>query len=484
MKKKICLLLAVLALMALPLAASAAEFTLGGQIALYTIWDSTQTNGNLTNLILRNNDPNFQHGRTKFSAEKSRLFFLMKGPQLWGAQTTGYIEFDFDNSMNVTTAAGSLSASPQKARVVLRHAFFRLNWPSAELLMGQYWSLLTEDIPDVANPGSDAGWGNPYFREPQIRVSYKCGPWDMAMAISEPSNGQQGTTLDPSQQNNNNIYDGESSETPRFTGRVKYEADLWGKAPYYGKPRGFSARLASSWQRTRFRAFSTTQARTFGQDDWATVSVTQNNQLYLNNWIVEGSVFIPILTSSTPSNARTLSIMSQWYVGAGLDVAADDYSANSSYLYRNSGVGFSKGVPFGFYDRELMKRYGGFVQGTYYFTDEWYLNLVWSMNKAFGVSRNATPFSIPGEIPIFGSVPNFATIDRSSDPAKFNQAYYATLYYRPIQALKFGLEYTYARSDYFQLRNSTGNQGSTTALSSKSDVGENHRLLFVGYFYF
>ncbi len=472
MKRKICLLLAVLALMALPLAASAAEFTLGGQIALYTIWDSTQTNGNLTNLILRNNDPNFQHGRTKFSAEKSRLFFLMKGPQLWGAQTTGYIEFDFDNSMNVTTAAGSLGTSPQKARVGLRHAFFRLNWPSVELLMGQYWSLLTEDIPDVANPGSDAGWGNPYFREPQIRVSYKCAPFDIALAISEPSNGQQGTTLDPSQQNNSNIYDGESSETPRVTGRVKYEADLWGKAPYYGNPRGFSVRLASSWQRTRFRTFSATQARTFGQNDWATVSVHQRDQQYLNNWIVEGSVFIPILTSSTPSNARTLSIMSQWYVGAGMDIVADDYSANSSFL---SWTGTSNN-----YDRELMQRFGGFIQGTYYFTNEWYLNLVWSMNKAFGVSRNLTG----NEGSLNGFMPYFATIDPSSDPAKFNQAYYATLYYRPIQALKFGLEYTYARSEYFQQRNSVGNQNSLTRLSDKSDLGENHRLLFVGYFYF
>jgi hypothetical protein len=477
MKRKICLLLAVLAIMAMPLAASAAEFTLGGQIALYTVWDSTQTNGNLTNLINRNNDANFQHGRLKFSAEKSRMYFLIKGPQIWGAQTSGYIEWDFDNSMNVTTAAGSLGTSPQKARLALRHAFFRLNWPSVELLMGQYWSLLTEDIPDVANPGSDAGWGNPYFREPQIRVSYKTCGFDFALALSEPSNGQQGTTLDPSQSANNNIYDGESSETPRVTGRIKYEADFWGKAPYYGQPRGFSARLAGSWQRTRFRAFTDTQARTFNEDHWATITANQRDQQYLNNWIVEGSVFIPILCSSTPSPARTLSILAQWYVGAGLDNVADDYSANSSFLSW-TGIGTN-------YDRELMKRYGGFVQGTYYFTNEWYLNLVWSMNKAFGVSRSLTG----NEGSLNGFMPFFATIDASSDPAKMNQAYYATLYYRPIQALKFGLEYTYARTDFMQNQGvkttaAIPGDGTATFYRNPTTVGENHRLLFVGYFYF
>ena len=478
MKRKICLLLAVMAFMALPLAASAAEFTLGGQIALYSIWDSTQTNGNLTNLINRNNDPNFQHGRLKFSAEKSRLFFLMKGPQLWGAQTSGYIEFDFDNSMNVTTAAGSLGTSPQKARIGLRHAFFRLNWPSVELLMGQYWSLLTEDIPDVANPGSDAGWGNPYFREPQIRVSYKCDPFDFALAISEPSNGQQGTTLDPSQQNNGNIYDGESAETPRVTGRLKYEADLWGKAPYYGKPRGFSARLASSWQRTRFRAFSSTQARTFGQNDWETVIVTQNNQIYLNNWIVEGSMFIPVIPTYSKNLAGTASILTQWWVGAGMDIWFEDAPNNASFLTWQ-GLGNGSGTDPWQYDRQLMKRYGGFIQGQYYFTNEWYLNAVWGMNKAFGVPQNTDPGRITEANP---NGYTLATIAPNSDLLKMNQQYNLALWYRPIQALKFGLEYTYMRSDFFQKAGPS--IGANPHGVNTTDLGENHRLMFCGFFFF
>jgi len=473
MKKKICLLLAVLALMALPLAASAAEFTLGGQIEFLTIWDSTQVNANLTRFVARNNDPDFQHGRLKFSAERSRLYFLMKGPQIWGAQTTGFIEFDFDNASDVNTAAGALSYSPQKARLGLRHAFFRLSWPQTELVMGHYWSLLTEDIPETGDPGSPLSRaGDPYIREPQIRLTQKCGPWDISLAVSEPSNGSLGTTLDPSQSSVNNNFSGESSETPKLSGRIKYERDLWGTAPYYGKPRGFSARLAAAWQRSRYRSFSATNARTWGENDYQGVSVFQRDQQYLNQWLVEGSLFIPVIASHTPNPSGTLSLMTQWYVGAGVDNFAVDQPANSSFLKWQGIDSLQRNV----YDRELMKQYGGFVQGQYWFTEQWYLNAVWGMFKGFGVDRDTDP-NAPGGF-------RFATIDRSSDPVKFNQNYILTLYYRPIQALKFGLEYAYVRADYFQQRNTAGNQNALTKVGQTADIGENHRLLFVGYFFF
>jgi len=56
-----------------------------------------------------------------------------------------------------------------------------------------------------------------------------------------------------------------------------------------------------------------------------------------------------------------------------------------------------------------------------------------------------------------------------------HQQYYATLWYQPVKALKFGMEYTYARTNYFQKIQ----QGSEI-----SDQGGNHRLLFVGFFFF
>jgi hypothetical protein len=49
------------------------------------------------------------------------------------------------------------------------------------------------------------------------------------------------------------------------------------------------------------------------------------------------------------------------------------------------------------------------------------------------------------------------------------------VYYRPIQALKFGLQYSYMRTDYFQI---------TTVGSRNTSWGDNHRVEFGGWFYF
>ena len=39
------------------------------------------------------------------------------------------------------------------------------------------------------------------------------------------------------------------------------------------------------------------------------------------------------------------------------------------------------------YDAELLKKFGGFVEGQYYFTNQWFVNAVYGVSKAYGVSR-------------------------------------------------------------------------------------------------
>ena len=485
--KKTFLLLIALSLLVIPATASAVEFTLGGYIKMETIWDSTQTQKNLLNPggINRNNDPNFQHGRLKMTAENSRMWFLIKGPTIWGATTTGYIEWDFDEHANVNTASGALSYGPQKARIGLRHAFFRLNWPTTELLMGQYWSLLTEEIPETANFGAVTTAGQPFERVPQIRLTQKFCDLTASVAITEPVSGIWGLSLDSSQSSGftgaaNNVYGGESSETPKFEGRVKWEADLWGKAAFWGVPRPFSVRLAAAWQRTRFRAFSFTNNRTFGQDQWAPgITGVQRDQQYLNNWLVEGSMFIPVIPTYNKSLAGTASILAQWWVGAGMDIWFEDAPNNASYLkWAGLGDGLA-GNPWQ-YDRALVKRYGGFIQGQYYFTNEWYLNAVWGMNKAFGVPQERDLGRVTGTNPEGYTL---ATIGPTSDLLKINQQYNLSLWYRPIQALKFGLEYSYMRSDFFQ-KAGPSIASNPAQNVNVTDRGENHRLMFCGFFFF
>jgi hypothetical protein len=176
----------------------------------------------------------------------------------------------------------------------------------------------------------------------------------------------------------------------------------------------------------------------------------------MNKYLVEGSLFVPLLATHTKNLAGTASLLTQWWFGQGMDFYFEDFPNNASFVTVNQQIGLNN-----YCDREELKRFGGFIQLQYYFTNQWYAQAVWAMNKAYGVNR-ATWLSVSGGDPVFS-----------------NQHYYASLWYRPIQAVKFGLEYTYVRSAYYQ------NLNNNLVNAQKVDnLGENHRVMFAGYYYF
>ena len=99
--KKFIVFAVVLALLVPAAAFAVTEFTLGGFIKLDAMWDSNDAVGkNLNGAPFRNNDGSAAHGRLKFTAQGSRFNLTIKGPQLWGAQVTGFLEMDFDTAEN------------------------------------------------------------------------------------------------------------------------------------------------------------------------------------------------------------------------------------------------------------------------------------------------------------------------------------------------------------------------------------------------
>lgn len=466
MNKKTILILAVFSLLALPALGMAAvsaptspgaiEFTLGGYVKMETDWDSTGSmNKNMTMPVARTNDANFNHGRLKFTANSTRLNMTMKGPKLWGAQITGFVEVDFD-AQGGTTTQGQDTLTTGNFR--LRHAMVRLNWPETELMLGQYWGYFSEFTPETAQDSGDQFVGSPTQRLAQIRVTQKfLGAFTVSALVGKPYD----TITD--ELNANNLTNGESTETPQLQAKVAYEKDLWGKAAFYGVPRGFTAQVGAGWQRSRFRTGTNAVAyNTWGQNNFASLAagqVTQRDQQYLDSWIVMGSLFIPVIPTYSANLAGTASISSQWYVGQGLSSFGEGLGLQS-YL---TNVGFT------FYDRSLVQRYGGFIQGQYYFTNQWFINLNWGMSKAFGVPQDRN---------IFNGVPLIAlpsATANTGDLYKTWQQYNLTLWFRPIMPLKFGLQYSYVRTDWFQR---------TTVQTRTSDTGENHRVMFAGFFYF
>jgi len=464
MNKRAFFILAMVAVLALPMGAMAAtEFSLGGFIKLDAFWDSTQEGKNMNGVIARNNDPNFHHGRLKFTSQGSRFNLTIKGPKLWGATTTGFIEMDFDSSEQ-----GLAAVSPSNAYTPrLRHAMFRMNWPETELLFGQYWSLFSQWFPETAQDGAFQMTGTPTARLAQIRLTQKfLGAWKVTGLVGESNAISNGQSYSANDRNG-----GESTETPQVQVQAEFAQDLWGKAAWYGKPTPFTAQITGGWQRSITQDTGRLLGN-IGQNNFnAVVGFTRHE--YENPWVVMGTLFVPVIPTHSANLAGTASLQTSWWVGQGVE--AYGWTSFGSQVFRYSG---RNAVSQLFYDVDLMHRFGGQVQGQYYFNNEWFLTAAWGMSKAFNVGASETSGQAALDLVPDGRKNAFA-----ADTVNYHHEWNLCVWYRPITAFKFGLQYAYARTNFFQ------NIGQGTAPPAanqynKTNIGEAHRVEFVGLFFF
>jgi hypothetical protein len=443
MKNKTIAFLLVVSLLALPAAASAAtEFSLGGYIKLHVFWDSAAIDKNILRPPLRNDDRDGQHGRFNATSQSSRFNFTIKGPDLWGAVTTGYLEMDFD-VLGDQRQSASHNYTPR-----LRHAFFRMNWPETEVLMGQYWSYFCEFYPEMIQDGPFMGHGQATHRLPQVRVTqmFGLGPGKMTLSglLGKPTDTND--SGDVNYPISNAPLEGQTSETPQLQAKVHWEGDLWGKAGFYGRPRGFAAQVVGGWQRSRYRQ---------GQVNFLTGTVNQINR---NNWAVQGTLFIPVIPTATENLAGTSALTVQGYVGEGLDFIGNATPTGLGNSFINRIGAFTL-------ERLLMQTWGGYVQANYYFSNQWFVNAAAGLGANFGVSGDDAFVNNSRT----GLVHNWWEADLN-------------LYYRPITAFKFGLGYAYTRARYF--RGGDVFFDGTTFEARGARVGEAHRVQFAGWFFF
>ncbi|MEN8201134.1 MAG: hypothetical protein ABFS28_00970 [Bacteroidota bacterium] len=111
-----------------------------------------------------------------FLAIQSRLGASLKGPDAFGAKTSGLIEGDF-----------FAQANDNINLFRLRHAFIKLNWTHLEVMAGQFWNPLfvTGCFPGTVSFNT----GTPlqsFARNPQLRFTYKTGGFSiLAAALSQ-----------------------------------------------------------------------------------------------------------------------------------------------------------------------------------------------------------------------------------------------------------------------------------------------------------
>ncbi|MEJ2093322.1 MAG: hypothetical protein P8X65_14160 [Syntrophobacterales bacterium] len=462
--KRTIAFLTLLALVALPasvMAAKTGDFELGGYIKLHTWWDSTNNvNKNISVKGSRNNAFGAANqGKFRMTAQDTRFNFKIKGPDVWGAKTQGYIEVDFDGSGQDPEATVTYAVQPR-----LRHAWFRFDWPGGwQLLMGQYWGVFCNYWPDTVNSGPLFGHGMATQRLPQIRLTYKTGPWTFIGMAGIPNDGTD-NAVGP-QVNVNGVpwlpgtgpYEGGRTSMPQFGLQLIFEKDLYGKAAFFSRPRGFSASVSFGVQRTKYDA-GVAVGNTWGQNNYGTTMAFVQESQTLVPWMVQASMFVPLIPTQTADLRGTASLQLQCYVGQGLRAFGNDFlgGSNSFFVYDNfQNTGGFTNVPV--YTHKLMKRYGGYIQGQYYFNNEWYLSYVYGFAKAYGVSQDRNPLLVTAANPAGYEFAN------TGDPIKFIQEHNVTLFYRPMKNFKFGLSYVYLQTDYFQI---------TTVSSSQTSDGD------------
>jgi hypothetical protein len=192
MKKIFLVALAVAVLFSLPLTAyGKADFELGGYIRMDAMWNSQQgINYALSNYSARNNVAGANHGKFLMNANATRFNLTIKGPELWGSKITGFIEVDFDGGDGVVAGAPGIAtadSSFNQAKLRLRHAMFKMAWPDREIILGQFWSINSELIPETADSGAYCLYGATQLRNPQVRYTQKFdNGFDASVAIEQP----------------------------------------------------------------------------------------------------------------------------------------------------------------------------------------------------------------------------------------------------------------------------------------------------------
>lgn len=110
-----------------------------------------------------NGDDYNEKFQSNMTAIASRLGFTYNGPELFGAQSTAKMEFDF---------GGITGAEPTLFRI--RQAFIKLNWDKSSLIAGQTWHPFWNDgcFPHVGSLNTGAPFVA-FNRSPQLRFDYK-----------------------------------------------------------------------------------------------------------------------------------------------------------------------------------------------------------------------------------------------------------------------------------------------------------------------
>ncbi len=389
--------------------------------------------------ISQNQTLNDQYGNWYSAAGETRLNFKINGPDGGGAKTSAFIEGDF---------RGSGGAGPTNyGTFTLRHAFLKLDWPNASLLAGQTYQMWGY-IPSFAAVGallSQNGLGPMAkgSRQPMLRYEQRFGPGFAAslamIANTNTTNNVGGQVVN---QNTRSPY-------PWFEGEFRYNTDKCGMIGPYGLMAALGGFFGQS-QYTYQTLFNT----------GANAGPIRYSDTTVNAWAIALKGFIPIIPEKNKNKKGALAIGGNLFYGQNMT----DWFGNGTAPY--IAPGSANPTPANIYQSPSYSAptaYGGWGQVTYFFTDKLFAD------GYFGYTRsNLSQW--------YTSQAGNANAPQATTHLILNVNYDLN------QAVRFGLEYAWVKTQYANYVTNTAATGSALPYVLNSQGSFN--TLRVGAYYF
>ena len=328
-----------------------------------------------------------------FTAKQSRFWFKVAGPPLKGAKTNALIEADF---------YGGGSISNEMPNLRLRHAYGSIDWPTTQLLFGQFWDIFGPAAADTIDFRQGATTGAPSNpRIPQLRVTKR-------ISLSSDSGLKLVAGLQNPTQNNAVAGDNSLSRTGGYGELVNAAGQVVFSSKSLGVSPGFMGLGLSPMQLGLFGLAGTQK-------------ITGNDSVHVWGYGVYG--FVPILKSKDGKHRNmTLSLEAQAYHAAGLDIqGAVPVATVGTAPNLNSAKGFGVYTQLKFYPTQDLGITGGYMRrhalnyGSYRRTNPAfekynelaYGNITYDLNAAIRVATEyERQYTQYGAVPTGGTASN------------------------------------------------------------------------------
>ena len=447
MKKLVLVLLAVfLVIPALSNAGSVSsryDVTFGGFVK-YDLGYSTQTSNADMYFANRASTGNLgyltdDYSNTFQTAGETRLNFLIKGPDLWGAKTSAFVEGDF---RGVSTGNGY-------GGFQLRHAFMKMNWQSAEIMIGQNWQQ----------------WGMPYYiaeigfndestylkglRMPQMAFRYFfTKEFNAMIGIQSATEWSSGGARQ--------LDDYSRSNWPGVMGEIAYWSDRCGKIGANNMKFGLGGYFGKEKKTANYNAGGLYYTTVGGVPTFATTTASNGAGYYddtVNAWMVAFRYSVPIIPEKQGNKQFAMLLNGNFFYGQNFagnnwnNVPAGTVAVPSvGSFWRDNG------------DASAPTAWGLFTQLSFWFTDKLWTNMAYGYLKYNASEGQRVMF--PNNI-------------------NMNQTYSVNLLWDANQAIRFGLQWTHLFTGF-----NRASTASPTAAAVDDRTGTSDVYRFAAWYFF